>query len=1049
MKLIKKIVNLLLVLLISLSLFSCTKFNFNFNFDFNIPSKKSDATASEVKKEEVSNYGDNLVSLTGEVSTLSKYELPKIGDILYGFRVNGIYDYEMKNAKLVLFTHEKSGARAILILNDDEDKSTIIGFNTLTYDDRGIPHVFEHACLGGSAKYPNANTFDETVNKIYQTFMNAFTMEHGTVYPCSSLSDPQLFELYKFYIDGVMNPDVLRDEKNLEREAHRYILNGKNDDISLSGVVYSEMSANEGNISRVAYTDIKKTMFEGSFMAAETGGITSDIIKIEHKDLIEYHEKYYHPSNMLLTLYGDIDYKKYLKYTDEEYLNKFTKTEIDKSDDGYVKQNSFRTKSYDFPVSADDEIEKQTVIVYGATFEDMSSYESGLFTVVLNALTKIDGPIDKRLKEKLPSARFSIENGLAFPKPLLMLFFTNVDEKDADTIKSVVEDSFAEILNDGISKEIVDGVIDKLEIEKESAKDSHGFASNSINFYARAFSNNGKDVLGDLRYYKGLDDIKVAYENGDVNKLVEKYLSNNDKCSLVIVSPKRGLLEEKNDELEKSLKNMKASMSEEEINALISKSKEFDEWTDYQTEHSIINTIRVASISSLDEYRAACYAYEETNEGVHFIRSDIKDAKSSNFSILFDTSGVKFEDVHKLCLISELFLELPTTNYEGKKLGSEIERYVSSFYAEPMVNYYDGGGYKPYFAFSVRALDKNIDKAFELLEELMYETKFEDVEIVRNVVSRRINNIKQSFNSDPARFTNYLATVQNDNDYLYENYLNGIEYLKFLDSIEKMSDDEVKTLLSECRELLLSLYNRSGLVCELIANFDTMKILKSKLIEMSYDFKDERIREVDYSEHLTPLKEKIAFVCAGTMQYNMTSMPMQKNEIEYSSKYDVLRSILDINILFNEFRAKRSAYGAYSDFNKQRGIIYTYRDPNLKESYDVFKSISTLLRGIKISEDELDNYKLNAYSRFAYPLTKFNAAMIAIDETLTKTKVKRPDRFVGYMKEIKALKKDDLEDMYKLVDELANKGKCITAGNREQIENNKDMFDEIIYDYVQ
>lgn len=1042
MKLLKKISNLIITIVLVLSLFSCAKTELNVNSNSQV------ATQSETNSKE-SEYGDKLLSLEGDVFTLSKYSLPKVGDKLHGFVVDAIYDYDIRNAKLVLFTHEKSGAKAILISNDDEDKSTVIGFNTLTYDDRGIPHVFEHACLGGSAKYPNANTFDEATNKIYQTFMNAFTMQHATVYPCSSLSDPQLFELYKFYLDGVMNPDVLRDEKNLEREAYRYILNDENDDIALSGIVYSEMSANEGNIGRIAYIDTIKTMFEGSFMASETGGATSDIIKIENKDLIEYHEKYYHPSNMVITLYGDIDYEKYLEYTNGEYLSKFDNSYVDKSDNGYVEQYSFRTKTYDFPVSMNDEIDQKSVIVYGVSCEDMSAYESGLFSVVLSNLAKSDGPIDRRLKEKLPSATYGIDDNLYLPKPFFLVSFSNVNDKDADTIKGIVEDAFEEILNEGIKKEIVDELVDNIEIEKENAKDSHGFASSSSEFYARLFGSNGKDILGNLRYYKAMDDITPAYENGDIKKLVEKYLSNNDKSSLVIVVPKRGLLEEKKEALENSLKSMKENLTKEEINELILKNKDFNEWTDNQTKFSLINKIRVASISSLDEYRANCYAYEENKEGIRFIRSDLKDAKSSYFNILFDASGVKYEDLHKLNFISNLFLEMPTTHYEGKKLGSEVERYTSSLYAGPDITYYDGGGYKPYFSFSVKALDKNLDKVFELLEELMYETKFEDVEIARNVASSTKNNIRQSFNSNPSRQTSFISTVQNDGDYLYDNYLNGVEYLRFLDSIGEMSDEEIRSLLSECKELLFSLYNRYGLVCELISNFDTMKILKSKLIELSYDFNEEKIKEEDYSEHLTPLKDKIALVCTGTMQYNNISMPMLKNGIEYRSRYEVLSGILDINILFNEFRAKRSAYGSYSDFNKQRGLIYTYRDPNLKQSYEVFKTIPSMLRHINMSDDDLDNYKLNAYSKFAYPLTKFNAALTAIEETLTKTKVKRPDRYVGYMKEIKALTTNDLEDMYQLVDELIDKGKYVTAGNRDQIENNKDMFDEIIYDYVQ
>ena len=1043
MKQIKRIANLLLVLFISISIFSCVKFNFS------ISTKISVATKSEAQEVIADNYGDNLVSLTGDVFTFSKYALPKVDDKLHGFNVDAIYDYDYRNAKLVMMTHEKSGAKAFLISNDDEDKSAIIGFNTLAFDDRGIPHVFEHACLGGSGKYPNGNIFEDAVNKTYQTYMNAFTMQNATVYPCSSLSDKQLFELFKFYFDGVMDPDVLREEKNLEREAYRYSLYEKNDDIVLSGVVYSEMSAIEGSIDNVAYYNSLKNMFNESFMASNTGGATSEVIKIKNEDLINYHDKYYHPSNMVITLYGDIDYEKYLKYADEEYLSKFDKKEIEKSDNAYKKQDGFSIKKYDFPVSSDDEVEGQSRIVYSMVCEGMTPYESGLFTVATTALFKSNGPIERRLNEKLPNAKFSYDSGLNMPKPFILINFTNVNESDADTIKELVDEAIIEVLENGISKYNVDEIADRLETDKENAKDSHGFARTCLGFYLRVFSNNGEDLLGELRYLKGLDDIGLAYEKGDIDKLIKKYLSNRDAFSMTVIVPKKGLLEEKNSALAKDLKEMKAFMNDEQINELILKTKKFDEWIEYQSENSIVGTLRVASVSSLDEYRASCYAYEETNEGIHFIRSDIKDIKTNYFNILFDASGVKFEDIHKLNFISELLCELPTTNYEGKKLEEEIHRYASSCYGGLTVKHYDGGGYKPYFSYSMRSLDKNIDKVFELLEEMMYETKFEDVDIARSRAYVVKNTLRQSVLNDPSQYLESIIKSQNDSDFLYDYYVDGPEYLKFLDSVVNMSDEEIKTLLTEGRELLLSLYNRSGLVCEIISNYDTMRTVKSKIIELSYDFNDERIQKVDYSENLVPLKNKIAVVCNGTVQYNYVSIPMQKNEIEYSSKYKVLGSVIDNEILYPEFRAKRSVYGSYSTFDRIHSCLYTYRDPNLKESYDVFKTVPKLLKELKISSDDFEDYKLNAYATFSYPLTKFDAARIAIEETLTKTKVKRPDRYVGYMRDIKNFSMDDLKETYEIIDKMAEEGKYLTAGSRELIESNKDMFDEIIYDYVQ
>ena len=363
----KKVFNIAFSLILILSIFSCSRLKSYYKNDELV------ATTSETDNV-VNNFGDKLIQLEGDVATLSKYPLPKVGSKIYGFNIDAIYDYKYQNAKLVSMTHEKSGARAILISNDDIDKSAVFGFNTLSYDNKGIPHVFEHACLGGSEKYPNANLFMEARNKTYNTFMNAFTMQHATVYPFSSLSDTQLFELYKMYLDGVLNPEVLRDDKNLKREAYRYILNDKSSDLELSGVVYSEMSGVESSISNVAYYNSLDTMFEGSFMGVNTGGSTDSIPSIKHEDLIEFHDKYYHPSNLVITLYGDIDYEKYLKYTDEEYLNKYDKRVIDKSDNNYKKQNAFTIKKYDFPFSENDDISRQSVITYNVICEGMGAY---------------------------------------------------------------------------------------------------------------------------------------------------------------------------------------------------------------------------------------------------------------------------------------------------------------------------------------------------------------------------------------------------------------------------------------------------------------------------------------------------------------------------------------------------------------------------------------------------------------------------------------------------------------------------------------------------
>ena len=789
-------------------------------------------------------------------------------------------------------------------------------------------------------------------------------------------------------------------------------------------------------------------MFKDSFMGVNTGGVTSEIPKLTHEDLIEFHKKYYHPSHMAMVLYGDLDYEKYLKYADNEYLSKFNKIEINKEDPNYKKQTEFHVEKFDFPVASDSEVEGQTIIYYDVICEDMTAYESGLFEVVLSALENSDGPINKRVKEKLPRANFSLSNALYMPKPYFSIVFSNVDEEDADTIKEIVEDSFKEIKESGISQDVLENIMNYLELEIEYGKDAHGFADNSLLFFARTFSTNGENLLGYFQHDKAMKELETCYKNGSIKNLIDKYIGIEENSSMELTIPKRGLLEENSLKHKQNLKVMKDGMTDEEIKDLVNKTNEFNTWLENEAKTSLINVLRVATISELDEYKAKCYAYEEKIEGINFIRSEVEGLKYNVFNLLFDASNLKKDDAMKLKLLSSALLEFPSKNYPGQKLQAALSKYTASNSQGLMVNTYYNGGYKPYYEFSFMSLDRNIDKVFELLEELMNNMIFEDVDILRNYASSELKLCKNVASTSPTSLADRYVNVKSNDDALYAFSLSGVSYMNFLKEVIEMSDDELKDLLKECERLYKSTYNRQGMITQIIGNFDTAKDIKSRILEMAYDFKNEKVKNNIDVATVSELKDRIAIVTNGTVQYNYLGLPLRKNGIDYTAKYAVLGNIIDDAILYQEFRAKRSAYGAYSSFDRMRTYVYTYRDPNLRESYEVFKEIPKLIKSIKLSKEELDDYKLNAYSRFAYPITKFVAASTAVDEVLNKTDDKLPNRRLRYMKEIKEMKLEDINDLASIYDKMVKEGFAVTVGGREAIEMNADLFDEIIYDYI-
>ena len=989
-----------------------------------------------------------LFELDDEAITKSKHSLPKLNEVIGDFVVKNIYEYENREAVVVVFEHNKTGAKAILISNDDDDKSVTLGFNTIAYDDKGIPHVFEHATLGGSEKYKSPTLFFEMTNKTYHTFINALTDQIATLYPLGSLSDTQLFELYKVYIDGVFKPEVLNNKKILDKEAYRYILEDKDDDLMLSGIVYSEMSGVEGNIADVAFDKAAKLLYPGSYVSTNTGGDTKEIVKIEHDEIKKFHETYYHPSNLLITMYGNLDYRKYLTYANDEYLKEYNKKHIDKTDKNYKRKNEYREEVVDFPVSKDDAVEKSSLMIYSIALEDMTQYEAGNFHLVTQVLASNDGPIRKRLIEKLPDATFSIDSVTYVTKPYFNIVFQNVDEKDKAVLKEVVEDSLDEIVTKGFDEDIITGIVNNIELSKELEKDSHGFTDNIHLFYERIYASKDNDILGFFRYEKGIEDIAARYRDGSIKKIINKYLGDNKNSALCMLVPKAGLLEENTEKMQDELKEYKEKLSDDEIATLIEETKNYNSWVEESKKTSDFDKVRAASVSELDEYKANCYAYEENAQGIRYISSNIEDAKYFDLDLLFDTSGVKYEDVLKLTLLGDLLLYLPTKNYPDFKIKAEFSKYAANYGVGTYVNEYYNGGYKPYFCFSILGLNRNLDKNFELLKEVMFNTKFDDIEVFKNCVSERHTAIKYLVNANPMDLVDKMARAKVDEGGRYDIYTKTHGYLEYLNKILDMNDAELKKEMAECESLLESIYNKHGMVCQVISSVEGIKNVKQKVSEVALDIHDRRFTSVSYSEELKKYGDKLAIGTTGNVHYDAIIYKMRDNEIAYSGKNAVIDKILNDKILITEFREKRSAYGAYSETDRVLTKVYTYRDPYLKESYDILYTLPTLIKNLKVTEEELEDYKLSAYSRFAYPLTKRKAAATAINEILSKCNEKRPERYVRYMKEIKSMELGDLDKLSELYEEIVKENNIVAAGNKISIENNKNMFDEIVYDFV-
>ena len=268
------------------------------------------------------------------------------------------------NSKGTLLRHKKSGARILLMENDDENKVFAIGFRTPPSDSTGVPHIMEHSVLCGSREFPVKDPFVELVKGSLNTFLNAMTYPDKTVYPVASCNDKDFQNLMHVYMDAVFYPNIYEQDKTFRQEGWSYKLDAPDEELKLSGVVYNEMkgafSSPEGVLDRV----ILNSLFPDTSYANESGGDPEVIPDLTYEQFLDFHRKYYHPSNSYIYLYGDMDMEEKLNWLDEKYLSDFDEIEVD-SEIKYQKPFSqMQEIVQEYSIASDESEEDNTYLSY-------------------------------------------------------------------------------------------------------------------------------------------------------------------------------------------------------------------------------------------------------------------------------------------------------------------------------------------------------------------------------------------------------------------------------------------------------------------------------------------------------------------------------------------------------------------------------------------------------------------------------------------------------------------------------------------------------------
>ena len=487
-------------------------------------------------------YADTDAAPAEEAQKASVLEkLPEEGEKVCGFTVTEISDYLPKQAKVVSMEHEKSGAKLLWIACDDPDKAFNVYYRTDAADSKGLPHVFEHITLSGSGKYPSPNLWDEMSEGLYQTYMNAQTYQHMTGYKMSSLSEDQLLLIMDFYMDGLTDPLALRDEHPLMREAYRFELESPEDEISVTGAVFNEMESVNAAPASALYSTVQRLLYPGSSMSFNTGGVRDDIITISIDELKRFYTAFYHPSNMLILMYGDMDYTRFLEALDRDYLSRYEKKDIRITDDGYIPWTGSTEALVSLPVSKDASSETGGMTAYALSLGDIGDYDLALMSGVVSLLGSDDSPLTIRMEKDFPGASFSCELVNDTREPYVIFTLLDAENGTREAFRDAVRETVLEMAEQGFSPERTEALVNRVKMAGLLEAEQYG-GLGLCEAAALSWARHG-EPLSFLDAVAANLNLEEEAEKGSFDRLLAEYLTEPVRSVLVRMEPEPGLRE--------------------------------------------------------------------------------------------------------------------------------------------------------------------------------------------------------------------------------------------------------------------------------------------------------------------------------------------------------------------------------------------------------------------------------------------------------------------------------------------------------------------------
>ena len=913
----------------------------------------------------------------------------KKGEILHGFIVDEISNIDELFLTAVRLTHLSTGAQYLHLARDDTNNVFSIGFRTTPMDSTGLPHILEHTTLCGSERYPCRDPFFKMLRRSLATFMNAMTGPDYTIYPFSTQNLKDYRNLQSVYLDSVFKPnlrelDFRQEGWRLEHED----VNDKNSPIIFKGVVFNEMKGIFNDNQAIMAEHLLNSILPSHTYSVISGGDPLVIPNLQYTDLLNFHMKYYHPSNSRFYSYGNFPLEDHLKFVNDRYLFLSDRMDVSISEVPAEKRWSKAKKKHIAckldPLLADPS--RHGTIAIAHLCNDITDTQTTFEMYVLSQLL-LKGPNSafyKFLVESNISTGFGPFTGFDSQcrDTMFVVSLQGVKPEDFEKVENVFNKTVQKVIEEGFEKDHIEAVLHGIELQVKHQTSNFGL---NLLFNLTSLWNHNGDLVQSLRINDAMKKLRSRIKENPkyLQNLIEIYLRDNNHKLTLTMSPDENYEQNKMLAEQELLKTKLEELSVEEKELIYENGKIL------LAEQQKKENVEVLPTLKIEDLKADVERYKTTNLEISGVPLQLS---------IQPTNGISYYRgiLNMQALPTELKQLIPLFNYVIAKMGTQNYDYRSF---DQMMQLKTGGlnfinhiaehkeselKYEEGILIESYCLDRNSNDMWKLWTELFNNVKLTDLQRFETLVKMNatdlINGISHAGHiyamSSAASLVSPIGRIKES--------LSGLQYISRMKKVAQIHD--MTSLMHNMHEIAAHVLNK--------------KHLRSA-INLSEEYQDDILNDIRVFYDSLKGRSENPYIITNDRNIDMKECGnhhVLPYTVNYCSKailtvpymnpdyaaLRVLSKLITSVYLHPEIREKGGAYSGGAKLTIE-GIFsfYSYRDPNSTRTFDLFDKTYDFLIKYPLSQTEVDEAKLGVFQQIDAPIPPCNRGMIKFVNGIT------------------------------------------------------------------